>query len=110
MRWVSGLWKALKAWAAPTRRVAAVVEGDSPTSLPRLDLVLLTEGGEPWSAVMLCPCGCGQTVELPLLPQVKPRWSLEVDAQGLPTLRPSVWLMDGCRSHFFLRKGKVIWV
>lgn len=46
----------------------------------------------------------------PASAQVKPRWSLEVDAQGLPTLRPSVWLTGGCRSHFFLRKGKIIWV
>lgn len=110
MHWVRDTWQALKAWAAPTRRVAAVVEGDTPTSLPRRNLVLLTEGGEPWSAVMLCPCGCGQRVELPLLPQVKPRWRLEVDSQGLPTLHPSVWLTCGCKSHFFLLKGKIIWV
>lgn len=110
MRWIRNIWLAIKAWVAPNRWVVSVVEGDTPNTLPQCGLVLHTEGGEPWSAVMLCPCGCGQRVELPLLPQVKPRWILEVDAQGLPTLRPSIWLTGGCMSHFFLRKGKVIWV
>ncbi|MFW2851467.1 DUF6527 family protein [Sphingomonas sp. TX0543] len=44
-----------------------------------------------------------------LLDNVKPRWSLSVDRLGLPTLHPSVWARDGCRSHFWLVGGKVRW-
>ncbi|MEA1099712.1 DUF6527 family protein [Escherichia coli] len=23
---------------------------------------------------------------------------------------PSVWLKDGCQSHFWIKKGRVVWV
>lgn len=110
MRWITSIWRAFQAWAAPRRRIASIVADDNPIPPPRRDLLLLTEGGEPWSVVMACPCGCGQRIELPLLPQVRPRWSLEISDQGHPTLHPSVWLQQGCKSHFFLQKGRIIWV
>ncbi|MDX8494192.1 DUF6527 family protein [Mesorhizobium sp. VK22B] len=58
---------------------------------------------------MICPCGCGRRLELMLLKGVKPRWDLDVDQHDFPTLYPSVWVADGCRSHFFLRSGRIDW-
>lgn len=103
-------WRKFKEWASSTRRVLEV-EGDSlPGNLPPRDLVLLSDDGEAWSVAMNCPCGCGQRVELPLIREAKPRWSLTVDGKRRPTLYPSVWLREGCRSHYFIRDGKVKWV
>lgn len=103
------LWLKFKEWAWPNRTLM-VIDGDGlPVKLPKRDLVLLTDDGEPWSVAMMCPCGCGQRVELPLLREARPRWSLQVDKQNRPTLHPSVWLHEGCRSHFFVRRGKVEW-
>lgn len=103
------LWLKFKEWVWPYRTLM-VIDGDGlPTILPKRDLVLLTDDGEPWSVAMMCPCGCGQRVELPLLREVRPRWSLQVDKLNRPTLQPSVWLHDGCRSHFFVRRGKIEW-
>ncbi|WP_238585809.1 DUF6527 family protein [Comamonas sp. E6] len=59
---------------------------------------------------MRCPCGCGQPVELPLIREARPRWSLQVDKDGHPSLEPSVWRRGGCRAHYFVRRGKVVWV
>ncbi|MFZ5526660.1 MAG: DUF6527 family protein [Pseudomonadota bacterium] len=59
---------------------------------------------------MRCPCGCGQPVELPLIREARPRWSLQVDQDGHPTLAPSIWRREGCRAHYFVRRGKVVWV
>ncbi|WP_366917114.1 DUF6527 family protein [Pseudomonas rhodesiae] len=59
---------------------------------------------------MKCPCGCGRTIELLVIQEAKPRWDIEVDADGLPSLIPSVWLTSGCKSHFWLKRGRVIWV
>lgn len=81
-----------------------------PTKLPKYDLILLNDDGEDWSVGFLCPCGCGDTIELPLLPNVRPRWDIHVDATHHPTLTPSVWKTNGCKSHFWVRDGKVIWV
>lgn len=97
-------------WLLPARTLAVVPGDELPERLPRRGLVLLRDSGEDWCVGMLCPCGCDQKVELPLIPEAKPRWKLRVEPDGSPTLTPSVWLRDGCRSHFFVRRGKVDWV
>lgn len=92
------------------RRGLQIVDGDSlPARLPRRGLVLARDGEEDWCVGLRCPCGCGRTIELLLIREAKPRWDLVVDRSGLPTLKPSVWLQDGCRSHFWVRKGRVEW-
>lgn len=63
----------------------------------------------PWSAAMVCPCGCGETIHISLLLNDPPSWTLSSDRYGLPTLTPSVWRTKGCRSHFFLRQGTIVW-
>ena len=110
IKWLLRAWLQFKERAWPYRSLV-VIEGDGlPDSMPARDLILMTEGGEPWSVAMICPCGCGQRVELPLLREIRPHWSLQVDRLKRPTLHPSVWLSNGCRSHYFVRAGKVIWV
>jgi len=53
-----------------------------------------------------CCCGCGSEVVTPLGPT---NWTLEV-ANGAVTLAPSVgnWSLP-CRSHYLVRKGRVVW-
>lgn len=60
-------------------------------------------------ALFKCPCGCGAVVSLPLMAPHKPRWSVYVDEEGLPSLYPSVWRNIGCMSHFIIRAGSVFW-
>ena len=92
------------------RRGLKVVQGDSlPERLRGRDLVLARDGDEDWCAGMNCPCGCGQKIELLLIREAKPRWDLALDPAGRPSLKPSVWLQTGCRSHFWLRHGRVEW-
>ncbi|WP_352850725.1 DUF6527 family protein [Mesorhizobium sp. M0895] len=91
-------------------RKAVFFEGDElPAALPPFDLIVARETGVLWSAGMICPCGCGRRIEVMLLDGVKPRWDLTVDEQNLPTLMPSVWVANGCRSHFWLREGLIEW-
>jgi len=87
-----------------------IAKGDFlPTKMPKRNLLLLRDGKENWSVGFICPCGCNRTVELHLLPEAHPHWKLTINQKGLPTLSPSVWLKDGCRSHFWIRDGKIIW-
>jgi len=75
-------WRKLKAAVLPARQLR-VVEGDSlPALLPRRDLVLAREDGEDWCVGMRCPCGCGDSIELMVIREVKPRWDLRVDPKG----------------------------
>lgn len=103
-------WLRLTEWWAGPRKVIEV-QGDLPRDqLPSRDLVLLREGGEAWSILMRCPCGCGQPVELPLIREACPRWTLMVDKDGHPTLAPSICRQEGCRAHYFVQVGKVVWI
>jgi hypothetical protein len=52
---------------------------------------------------------CGKRLEMMLLKGVKPRWDISQDAKGRVSLHPSVWLRDGCKSHFWVRAGKNVW-
>ena len=86
------------------------VEGAFPKVLKPRTLYVLTEDGTPWQASMICPCGCGATLELNLLPDEHPRWKFAADKKSRASLDPSVWRKIGCKSHFWLRSGRIIWV
>ena len=72
-------------------------------------LYVVGEGAHEWYAVLRCPCGCGETLVMSLLADARPRWRVLVDAAGVPSLSPSVNRLIGCRSHFFLRSGRIDW-
>ena len=103
--WGSDIWAQLRPY-----RILRIIEGDSlPTKLPRRDLILAREYGENWCVGFHCPCGCGHVIELMVVTEAKPRWDVTVDPMDRPTLTPSVWLTTGCRSHFWIRAGRILW-
>lgn len=91
------------------RRVEIATGDFLPTVMPMRNLVLLRDGNEDWSVGFACPCGCQRTIELLLVPDADPHWQLTTDLKGRPSLTPSVWLKGGCRSHFWIRKGQIVW-
>lgn len=83
---------------------------DLPDRLKQDRVYVIGEDGYDWSAAMLCPGGCGKTLEMNLLPDAKPVWRFSKDAGGIVSLHPSVWLKTGCACHFVLKQGRVRWV
>jgi hypothetical protein len=71
-------------------------------------LYIIGERNEDWFAALVCPCRCGSLIELNLVPPGRPCWMLNEGAEG-PTLFPSVWRKTGCRSHFWVRDGRIAW-
>lgn len=63
---------------------------------------------EPWQIEFLCPCGCMDKIVLPVNNETSPRWKIQIKKR-IPTLSPSVFRSKGCRSHFFMRQGKIEW-
>lgn len=64
----------------------------------------------PKWAVMSCPCGCGERLEISLRSSHSPSWQFNSKA-GRVTLYPSVWLSEkACGSHFWVRDGRIEWV
>ena len=70
---------------------------------------LVGEDSLPWSAALLCPCGCGSTIRVSLVAGDHPRWRAKRHFSGSVTLHPSIWRNSGCRSHFFLLRGRIVW-
>lgn len=107
--WFVGLWTWLaRLFDQPYKFQAN--EGTFPKRLEKRRIYILTEDGDPWEAKLVCPCGCGEVLELNLIPDDHPTWKATADAQGRATLHPSVWRHIGCQSHFWVRGGRIIWV
>jgi len=82
---------------------------DLPSRLRERCVYLVAEGDQVWQVAMLCPCGCGEIIQLCAVPESRPSWAVTEHPEGTVTLSPSVWRTTGCRSHFFLRAGQIRW-
>lgn len=71
------------------------------------EIIAVMGATAPKWACFLCPCGSGEVVRLSIDQHSRPTWFLHVDVLGRPTLHPSVWQLDGCLCHFWIRKGEV---
>jgi hypothetical protein len=63
---------------------------------------------EKWGCLR-CPGGCGEKIMLSMSPRRKPRWMVQFDWRGRPTVSPSVWQTNSCQCHFWIRSGQVDW-
>lgn len=81
---------------------------EEPENLRGKTLYIIGESSFYIYAVMLCPCGCNSKIHLNLVPGKRPLWHFE-STKGKPSLSPSIWRQVGCKSHFFIRNGEVVW-
>lgn len=91
------------------RQLETVRTEELPQNLSWQEVYVLGEGGNVWFVALLCPCGCGALLQMSLLPGADPRWHLIQHDDGSVSLQPSVWRKVGCRSHFFIRRGRIDW-
>ncbi len=82
---------------------------DVPDKLMANKVYFIANNGCCWQAVFVCPCGCKKNLHLNLNSEYEPYWKYSIEKGGSVTLSPSVHRIVGCKSHFFLRKGKVVW-
>ena len=101
--WV-GLWTREKIY-----RLAKTHE-ELPTKLNSQLVYPIGEKNDLWSLAFLCPCGCNDVIHLNLLEHGdRPSWKITDYPDHLADLSPSVWRKVGCKSHFFLKDGRVQW-
>ncbi len=108
MSWVWRLlgWVRWKLWRTTFRARDAA---DLPDEIAARTVYVVGGREENWCAVLLCPCGCLETIQLALLKGGRFRWVVSTDRLGAPSIRPSVWRVVGCKSHFVMRCGRVVW-
>jgi hypothetical protein len=75
--------------------------------LPDLLYIVRNENYD-WQAVMRCPCGCNKTLQMNLIREYHPSWKYKIEKKAI-SLYPSIHRQVGCKSHFFLTKGKIVW-
>lgn len=78
-------------------------------SIREKDFVVVVYQKRPYWALFRCPCGCGSVISLSLQKIHNPRWGITITGAGRPTLQPSVWRNNGCRSHFWIEDGYIHW-
>ncbi len=61
-----------------------------------------------WLLTFLCPCGCSKIIMLNLLQEEKPNWSYSINKKRI-SIYPSVNRVTGCKSHFWIKNGQVLW-
>lgn len=110
---MNSLWKTVKKfllWIIGYPTVIATIRvEDVPDTLKTKKIYVVGESEYLWFALMLCPCGCGETLYMGLMPDQRPRWIMVEHNNGTVSLYPSVWRKIGCKSHFWLKHGKIIW-
>ena len=57
------------------------------------------------AAVHICCCGCGAKVVTPLS---RAEWQVEETARGV-SVSPSIGNARPCRTHYWIRDGRVLW-
>lgn len=83
---------------------------DVPTNLVLRKIFIVKDGNLPELLAFKCPCGCEADIFLNLLNDASPLWNYNFAKNGNINVYPSVWRKIGCKSHFFIRNGKIDWV
>ena len=104
------LWLLERIFVRPQRRFYIERNLEEPMKIQSFRVYIVGEEGYEWTAVFICPCGCGHIVRLNLLyGDDRPTWRVSHDRRRLATVQPSVWRKIGCRSHFIIRDGLIKW-
>ena len=85
-----------------------VVE-DIPKRPEKNVVYLVSHLGYCWQVVMMCPCGCKKLLYMNAMPEYHPCWKYTIDKNERISLSPSIHRMVGCKSHFFVRNGRIDW-
>lgn len=81
-------------------------EADKANPTPGAFEVLEELGQAKKSLLYICPCGCGELRSIPIREGVKVERAWEWNGNlTVPTVKPSIRHLSGCRWHGFLENG-----
>jgi hypothetical protein len=95
--------------AKPDLLAQTVPDHPAPESMePGIVYVVAGKGYRKW-AFLRCPADKDEIIQLSLMTSRRPRWRVNVDLLGRPTIHPSVRQLDGSYAHFWVKRGRVVW-
>lgn len=107
--WIRSFGRRYHRWRSTRRRLTVEWLEDLPERTRKDRIYVVGGRAHPWQVVFRCPCGCRQMVYVGVAASLARRWRLVEHMDGTLSLSPSVWRSEGCRSHFFLRRGRIKW-
>lgn len=106
--WLKKISAALT-WLFKARYSVAEVK-DVPEIFSERIVYIVGEPGNAWLIAFKCPCGCNSIIYLNLLVEAEPKWYYKISKKRRISIYPSVLGKRGCKSHFFVKAGKILWV
>lgn len=104
-----GWWESYKAAAPALEHFSIEGMVDLPSSIRAGVIYLVGASTKPKWAILGCPCGCGERIDVNLMRSRRPFWRARITHDGL-TLSPSLWVSDDrCGSHFWIVDSRVLW-
>jgi hypothetical protein len=121
MTWIKSIWhKIVNLWKRDDTKPESPVEEISLYRLISMENQLPYEnveertvyhiGTENWKWLLMfkCPCGCADVIHLSLLHKSPQHWTVKSDNETF-SIYPSINRKIGCKSHFFIKDGDVVW-
>jgi hypothetical protein len=104
-----GVWFRLRR----RKRISRVEHVGSMSQVPKTlgaTAFVVEKAGIPRWIVLACPCRCGARIDVNLMKNASPHWTLIVEGKRI-TIKPSLWQpQQRCGSHFFITRNTVKWV
>lgn len=72
-------------------------------------IYIIGNQGYYWQLVVECPCGCKKLLYMNLMKEHYPNWSYQISERNKISISPSIDRFVGCKSHFFIKNGHLIW-
>lgn len=107
MKIISKILSKLAEWFKPSYKIE--YKEDPPEFAAKRTVYIIGDCRSPWLLCFECPCGCKTLIHLNLLKDAKPCWKFHIQKKRRINIMPSIWRTKGCKSHFFMRKGKISW-
>ncbi len=107
--WSTLLQNINRLFTKPPVPLKTVKVEELPDILDPMCVYIVGESSYLWFVAMLCPCGCGAVLQMSVMPEKRPQWDITIHEDRTITLYPSVRRVIGCKSHFFLRRGMILW-
>jgi len=89
-------------------QVASLAEARAQLERDVAAAAIVGNSGVVRNALLHCPCGCGDVLNINLDRRAGKAWRARVDAYGL-SVTPSVWRSTGCGSHFVVWRSEIWW-
>jgi hypothetical protein len=90
-------------------KVEIISDNPNPDNLINDIIYIVVDKNHAKWAYLKCPSGCNEIIMLSLNIKEFPSWCVKQDKFGRASITPSIRKLDGCKSHFLIKKGKLIW-